>query len=262
MSNDKPGDQPDVGGLDRLISASKASFEGLTAVTAACHGLLNVPLIPPSPKPDWFDDLNSKLDAAKVQAQDWIDNLAPAATGEVPVLVINQGTTFSPTSSAVAAIAADHPDAKGAGNPFVQSGLEISGAVDRSLQTTVAGLETRLATIDAWGESMRVREAAFRAAADQSPDAKAAAAVALAAAEQVLGSTGDALKLLRELIAAWSELRDAMRDALVELGAGKITLGAFAANVFSAATQAAWAAATQFAQKLAMGSMGIPGRAA
>ena len=109
---------------------------------------------------------------------------------------------------------------------------------------------------------MQVRVAALRAAADQSPDAQEAAALALSAAEQVLGSTGDALKQLRELIGAWSELWDAMRDALAELRSGKVTLGTFAANTFSAATQAEWSAATQFAQKLAMGPIGISGRAA
>ncbi|UGY14908.1 hypothetical protein [Bradyrhizobium septentrionale] len=262
MSNDKPGDEPDVGGLGRLTSASKATFEGLAAVTAACHGLLNAPLIPPSPKPDWFDDLNSKLDAAKAQAQAWIDNIAPGVTGEVLVLVINHGTTFSAISSQVSSIAADHPDARGAGDPFVEVGLELTGPLDQSLHVTVAGLETRLATINAWGETMHARDAALREAADQSPDAKAAAALALSAAEQVLGSTGDALTRLRELIGAWGELRDAMRDALAELRAGKVTLGTFAANTFGAATQAEWAAATQFAQKLATASMGIPGRAA
>ncbi|MCC8940428.1 hypothetical protein H8A99_29225 [Bradyrhizobium sp. Arg68] len=262
MSTGKPSDEPDMGGLGRLISTSKATFEALAAITDDCHGLLNAPLFPPSPKPGWFDDLDSALDSAKAQAQSWIDDIGPDVTGEILVLVVNHGTTFSAISAQVGSIAADHPDARGAGDPFVQTGLELSGSLDQSLYVTVARLETRLATITAWGETMQARDAALRAAADESPDAKAAAAPALAAAAQVLGSTGDALKLLRELIAAWRELGDAMRDAVAELSGGKVTLGTFAADTFSAATQAEWGVATQFAQKLATAPFGIPGRAA
>ncbi|MBR0872377.1 hypothetical protein JQ633_18580 [Bradyrhizobium tropiciagri] len=262
MSNDKPGGEPDVGGLGTLISACKASFGGLTAVTAACHGLLNALLIPPSPKPDWFDDLNSKLDAAKAQAQSWIDNIGPDVTAQVLVQVINHGTTFSVIASQIGSIAAAHPDARGADDPSVQGVLVLAGSLDQSLQAIVAALETRLATLETWEETMLARDVALRAAADKSPDAKAAAAPALAAAEGVLNSIGDALKHLRELIGIWGKLRNAMRDALAELGAGKVTLGTFAANNFSAAAQAEWAAATQFAQNLVNAPIGNPGRAA
>ena len=65
-------------------SSTASGFASLQIVTASCHGVLNTQFIPPSPKPSWFDDLNAKLDAAKVLANQWIDDIAPKLTASVP----------------------------------------------------------------------------------------------------------------------------------------------------------------------------------
>jgi hypothetical protein len=72
-----------------------SGFASLQIVTASCHGVLNTQFIAPSPKPDWFDDLNAKLDAAKVLANQWIDDIAPQLTASIPSHVIDYGTTYT-----------------------------------------------------------------------------------------------------------------------------------------------------------------------
>ena len=62
-------------------------------VTTACHAVLNTQFIAPEPKPDWFDDLSGKLDAAKVLANEWIDDIATDMTASIPTSVMRCATS-------------------------------------------------------------------------------------------------------------------------------------------------------------------------
>ena len=84
-----------------LTTASKAvvtAFGASRAITQECHQILNTVLVPPHPKPAWFDQLTAPVDQAKSSASTWVNEVAPDVTGEIPSSIIN----YSPTVVAFA----------------------------------------------------------------------------------------------------------------------------------------------------------------
>ncbi len=138
-----------------LQQKTQSSFVTLNLITQACHGILNTVFIAPSPKPDWFDDLNAKLDAAKVNAGDWINNLAPSITGGVPLQVINYGTTYAAFSAQIMDIANKHPDAQGADDPYVKQVHQLVSALESSVAEIITNAQTTSDQLTAWGILMQ-----------------------------------------------------------------------------------------------------------
>ncbi len=149
--------------------------------------------VPPSPKPSWFDDLNSKLDVAKTHAQDWIDNIGPSVTGGVPVQVINYGTTYSAITGTIQSIVNAHPDAQGADNQYVKQVHELVAALEQSVQVIVTNANTTQTLMKNWGDLMQA-----------SHDALTSSAVSIQKAEADLSADiskmNEAIKVLNDTI--------------------------------------------------------------
>ena len=138
-----------------LQAKTKKSFITLTLITQACHGILNTTFIAPDPKPKWFDDLNKKLDNAKANAADWINNLAPDITGGVPLQVINYGTTYDALSAQINDIVTAHPTACGKDNQYVKEVHELISALESSISEIITHAENTSSSLEAWGEKMQ-----------------------------------------------------------------------------------------------------------
>ena len=134
-----------------LNEKTQKGFVTLTLITQACHGVLNTTFVAPDPKPPWYDDLLTKLDAAKVVAADWINNLAPEVTSSVPVAVINYGTTFDALCTQIRSIADAHPDAQGKDNPYVIQVNALVGALIGQVNLIISSVDGAGVKLKGWG---------------------------------------------------------------------------------------------------------------
>jgi hypothetical protein len=146
---------PTVAPSTPVETATQSSFVTLNLITQSCHAILNTTFVAPAPKPDWFDDLNAKLDAAKANAQDWIDNIAPGVTGGVPLQVINYGTTYSAMAGEIQSIVQANPTAQGADNPYVKQVAELVAALQQAVTDIIANADTTATTLTTWGDAMQ-----------------------------------------------------------------------------------------------------------
>lgn len=130
-------------------------FASLQIVTTACHGILNTQFTAPSPKPDWFDQLNAELDQAKVLARQWIDDIAPQMTASIPTHVINYGTTYDAITEQIVDLLEKNPTARGKDNPVVQQVFELIQALEGELQTIIADVAATQERLKQWGDEMQ-----------------------------------------------------------------------------------------------------------
>ena len=134
-----------------------SGFASLQIVTASCHGVLNTQFIAPSPKPDWFDDLNAKLDAAKVLANQWIDDIAPQLTASIPSHVIDYGTTYTALTGQIIDLLDKNPTAKGKDNPVVQQVFALISALHDEVETIITDVIGTQEQLKIWGTQCRNR---------------------------------------------------------------------------------------------------------
>ncbi len=132
-----------------------SGFASLRIVTTSCHGVLNTSFTAPSTKPDWFDDLDSKLAQAKVLANQWIDNIAPDMTASIPAHVINYGTTYSALSAQIVELLDKDPTAKGKDNTTIQEAFALISALHSAVDSIVQEVETTETQLKTWGDSMQ-----------------------------------------------------------------------------------------------------------
>lgn len=132
-----------------------ASFATLSLITQACQSLRNTQFVAPTPKPAWFDGLEAKLEAAKANAQDWIDNIAPDVTGGVPVQVINYGTTYAALSAEIQSIVTANPEATGPSNPFVLQVNELVQALESAVTDIITKAAATSDSLQVWGDLMQ-----------------------------------------------------------------------------------------------------------
>ncbi len=132
------------------------TFSSVELITVACHAVVNVQFTAPDPKPDWFDDLEAKLDAAKAVGNEWIADLSVEVTKSIPLSVIDFGTTYTATTKQILAIAKAHPDATGKDDQYVQ---EIAGLITEvllpQLGKTLADMDATVAKLKAWGGKLQ-----------------------------------------------------------------------------------------------------------
>src|SRR5690348_12627829 len=136
-------------------SNTASGFASLQIVTAACHGVLNTQFIAPSPKPSWFDDLNAKLDAAKVLANQWIDDIAPKLTASVPSHVIDYGTTYTALTDQIIDLLNKNPNAKGKDDPVVQQVFALISALHDEVETIITDVIGTQEQLKTWGDAMQ-----------------------------------------------------------------------------------------------------------
>lgn len=135
--------------------STATGFAALQIVTAACHGILNTQFIAPSPKPDWFDSLSANLDAAKVLANQWIDDIAPKMTSSVPSHVIDYGTTYAAITDQIVDLIDKNPTAKGKDNPVVQQVFALIQVLESELSTIIGEIGATQDQLKIWGDAVQ-----------------------------------------------------------------------------------------------------------
>ena len=157
VQSDPPASAPaPVPAPDNLFGNTGVSYNAAQLITFAAHAVVNTVFVAPTPKPSWFDDLNTDLVAAQTLAQQWIDTLGTEVTETIPLQVINFGSNFTAATNAILQIVKANPDAHGAND---QSVLEIKAIVQQTLLPpieTVIGQMTQIASsLTTWGDSMQ-----------------------------------------------------------------------------------------------------------
>lgn len=104
---------------------ASGNFVAFQCISSACHAILNTRLASPSPKPEWFDDLEVKLQSAQALAGEWVDRLAPEMTSGIPSMIIDYGTSFRTVSDEIISLLKEHPEACGKEHPAVNQVTEL-----------------------------------------------------------------------------------------------------------------------------------------
>ncbi len=208
------GSAPAPSTTSDVQSKTQSAFVTLNLITQACHGVLNTTFVAPSPKPTWFDDLNSKLDTAKTVAQDWVDNIAPNITGGVPLQVINYGDTYSAMSAEIQSIVQANPDAQGADNQYVKQVQELVAALQSTVDGIIANAQTSADSLKTWGDKMQ-----------SSHDDLSSGAVNIQAAETSLQGDIDAMNnAIDNLTSAIASENKAIAASGIGIGVGLLLL--------------------------------------
>jgi hypothetical protein len=134
---------------------TKSAFIYLQVITCCCHAVENTTFTASTPKPKWFDGLNGKLDVAKANAKDWVDNLAVDATSSIPTSVIDYDTTYKALAQQIQDIAKAHPNAKGKDNQYVQQVQELLDALISSVGDIITSVKTLGTKLTAWGDKIQ-----------------------------------------------------------------------------------------------------------
>ncbi len=98
---------------DEASDKTLEAYSALTLISASCHGILNTFLIRPQAAAEkekedssedrfaWFDDVNGKLDQAKLVAKDWLDRVVVPIQSDIPCSVIQFDNQFQATVTCV-----------------------------------------------------------------------------------------------------------------------------------------------------------------
>lgn len=134
---------------------AQTGFLSMQVVTASSHSVLNTQFVPFTPKPKWFDDLNAKLDAAKVVAGVWINDLAPKLTASIPNHIIDYATTYDAMTTQILALVAKDPMAKGKDNPTVQQTFALIDALSTEVGKIIKDVVAMEDKLKNWGKDMQ-----------------------------------------------------------------------------------------------------------
>lgn len=141
---------------DTIIGKTGQAFSAAQLITMACHAVLNTQFEAPTPKPDWFDDLNASLEAAKGVADEWIQTLAPTVTSSIPLQVINFGPTFTAVTNQIIALADKNPTARGKDDPTVVQIRElIADGLLPQINDAIGEVEKSSKALEQWGERLQ-----------------------------------------------------------------------------------------------------------
>ncbi|WP_448563976.1 alpha-pore-forming cytotoxin MakA [Thalassotalea ganghwensis] len=141
--------------LNPTQQSTQSAFLATTVITAQCHAILNTQFVPPTNKPDWFDDLNTKLDAAKLVAKEWVDTLGPKVSASIPSSVINFDSTFQASIDAVHQLYQQDPTASGKDNATVKEAAQILTALSSQVKGIESTIKSMGAELSAWGAKMQ-----------------------------------------------------------------------------------------------------------
>ena len=134
---------------------TQSAFLAVTLITGQCHAILNTQFTAPSKKPVWFDDLNTKLQAAKDCASEWINDLAPAVSASIPAKVIDYGTTFSACADQIYDLYNKDPNALGVDNKTVIQAKEVMTILSQQVASIRQDVSTTQDKLKTWGEKMQ-----------------------------------------------------------------------------------------------------------
>jgi len=134
-----------------LEKNTQSGFISLHVLTACCQSVLNTQFIAPDPKPEWFDDLNAKLDYAKTVAGTWINDIAPTVTSSIPLKVLNYAPIYKTANDDINAIANQFPNAKGADDPHVQKVQQIVKILIDEMDSILGDIDITSSKLRQWG---------------------------------------------------------------------------------------------------------------
>lgn len=152
-----------AGVKEEVSDKNVKAYAALTLVTASCHGVLNTTLIRPEPKYDeegndifaWFDGVNTRLDAAKVVAKDWIDNVVTPIQSDIPSSVITFHNQFRSTTDYVKKLCEENPDMKEGDKEFKQVNQLLQALIDTIDNDIIVPIDNSSNRLKEWGSSMQ-----------------------------------------------------------------------------------------------------------
>lgn len=86
------------------------SFASVRQITEACTSIHNIRFVPPASKPDWFEDLNGKLDLLKHYADTWLNDYAIAITSSIPSSIMRFASIYDASANILRDIIQRTPD--------------------------------------------------------------------------------------------------------------------------------------------------------
>jgi hypothetical protein len=225
---------------DNMEGKTGTAFTASQLITMACHGVVNTLFTAPSPKPDWFDDLDAKLTDAKNVANEWINTLGPKVTSGIPLQVINYGPTYDAVSQQIQVLVKANPTASGKDDPTVIQIKElVSLALVPGVETVIKDVDTTSDELEAWGKKLQAAH-----------DALATGATSIQALETTLESD---IKKITNAIKNLNTTIDGENKAIA-YSAAAIGIGVFALIV-----EVALAPETGGASLLVGGAIGVAG---
>lgn len=141
--------------LNSTQQSTQSAFLAVHVITAQCHAILNTQFTAPDVKPDWFDDLNAKLDTAKSVAKDWVDNLAPEVSASIPAQIIDYGATFDASVTAIHELYDQDPTASGSDNATVVQAKAIMQNLSVEVGKKQAVVTEMQGKLTDWGSQMQ-----------------------------------------------------------------------------------------------------------
>lgn len=145
---------------DNMAGRTGQAFNAAQLITIACQNVANTTFTWPTgagAKPDWFDDLNTKLGAAQAVANEWLDTLSTKVTKTIPLQVLNFQPTFDTVIGDILQIVKDHGGESGADNPYV---LQIKEMIEQgllpSITQTLDDIEGVATDLVNWGQRLQL----------------------------------------------------------------------------------------------------------
>lgn len=86
------------------------SFASVRQITEACTSIHNTRFVPPASKPDWFEDLDRKLDRMKGYADTWLNDYAIAITSTIPSSIMTFVPIYDTSADVLRDIIQRNPD--------------------------------------------------------------------------------------------------------------------------------------------------------
>lgn len=152
-----------IANINETSDAALKSYSALTLVSASCHAVLNTSLIKPEPKLDeegndmfaWFDDVKSRLDDAKVVANDWLNNIVTPIQSDIPVSIINFDNQFQATTEYVLKICQENPHMKKGDEAFEEVNILLQALIDTIDKDIILPMDYSREALVKWGETLQ-----------------------------------------------------------------------------------------------------------
>ena len=152
-----------IANINETSDTTLKSYSALTLVSVSCHAVLNTSLIKPEPKLDeegkdmfaWFDDVKSKLDDAKVVANDWLNNIVTPIQSDIPVSIINFNNQFQATTEYVLEICQKNPHMKKGDEAFEEVNALLQALIDTIDKDIILPMDNSREALVTWGNTLQ-----------------------------------------------------------------------------------------------------------
>ena len=137
---------------------NKTVYQGVMSiqiVTADCNGILNTVLNPPKTKPEWYDELNSYIDSAKVLSNKWIDDIAPNISSKIPTQVIEYSNVFEAIANEIIDMTMKYPDMKKGDKEFNQVNDLLNGLIETIDNDILSEIDNSAKELKEWGDKFQ-----------------------------------------------------------------------------------------------------------